>query len=239
VSIAGARVLVTGSNRGLGRSLVGALVGRDAGQVFACARDVNLLGFEDPRVVAVQLDVTSDASVAYAASVCAPPLDMVINNAAALFNTPFMGVADLDGARVEMETNYWGILRMCRAFAPLLAPRRGSIVNVLSIGALTSVPFCGSYCASKAAAWSLTQAIRAELREQGVTVAAAFPGPIATDMARPGEQSGRCPPDVMARTLVAALDRGETMIFPDGVSEGFARTYAADPLADRFGGNLK
>ena len=238
MAISGSHVLVTGSNRGLGRSLVGALLAQDAARVYAAARNIDLLGFDDPRVVAVQLDVTSDFSVHRASSVC-QPIDVVINNAAALFNTPLMGVADLDGARVEMETNYWGILRMCRAFVPSLTPRRGLIVNVLSIGALTSVPFCGSYCAAKAAAWSLTQAIRGELRASGVTVVAAFPGPIATDMARPGEMAGRCPPDVMARTLVKALDQGETMIFPDDVSAAFVQSYAADPLADRFAGNMK
>jgi NAD(P)-dependent dehydrogenase (short-subunit alcohol dehydrogenase family) len=229
-------VLVTGSNRGLGRALVRALLDQGAARVYAAARKIDSPLFEDDRVAMIELDVMNDESVSRASSLCAD-VDIVINNAAALFNTPLMDVPDLDGARVEMETNYWGILRMCRAFAPhLSSPRNGSIVNVLSIGALTSVPFCGSYCAAKAAAWSLTQAVRAELRERGVVVVAVFPGPIATDMARPGEMAGRCPPDVMAGTMVSALARGETMIFPDPVSESFAKNYVAAPLADRYAG---
>jgi NAD(P)-dependent dehydrogenase (short-subunit alcohol dehydrogenase family) len=230
-------VLVTGSNRGLGRALVAALLQRGASKVYAGARaalDTSL--FDDARVVTVPLDVTSDRSVSRCASLCAD-VDMVINNAAVLFNTPLVGASDIDNARVEMETNYWGTLRMIRAFASFLAaPRCGSIVNILSIGALSSVPFCGSYCAAKAAAWSLTQAVRSELRDRGVTVVAVFPGPIATEMSRSRDTAGRCPPDVMARTIVAAFDRGDTTVFPDDVSASFAKTYGANPLADLFAG---
>jgi len=229
--IKGSKVLVTGSNRGLGRALVQAFLGGVAATVYAAVRDARKAVFEHPRVQTVELDVTNDTSVAEAVARCGD-VDYVVNNAATLFNTPLIGVPDLEGARNEMETNYWGVLRMCRAFAPpLSSPRNGAIVNILSIGSLTSVPFCGSYCASKAAAWSLTQAVRAELAPQGVSVVAAFPGPIATEMARPEDKGARCPPDVMAKTIVEALGAGETMIFPDVVSQAFAAHYAASPLS--------
>jgi len=235
-AIQGASVLVTGSNRGLGRALVAAFLDRGAARIFATVRSRSTGLFDDPRVEAVLLDVTQEESVAALALQCRDT-DILVNNAASLANKPLLGVADLAGARLEMDTNYWGVLAMCRAFSPHLAARGGgAIVNILSIGALVSVPFAGSYCASKAAAWSLTQCLRAELAKAGTSVAAVFPGPIATDMARPGEEAGRCPPDVMAAAIVAALSRGETMIFPDEVSAAINAGYSADPwsLEARF-----
>jgi len=234
--IDGANVLVTGANRGLGRALVGAFLDAGAARVFATVREPANTSVEDVRVETVVLDVTQEGSVFAAASRCRDT-DILVNNAASLANKPCIGVPDLSGARLEMETNYWGVLAMCRAFAPHLAARGGgAIANILSIGALVSVPFAGSYCATKAAAWSLTQCIRAELARSGTTVAAVFPGPIATDMARPGEEEGRCAPGAMAAAIVEDLRRGETMIFPDAVSAAIRDGYSADPwsLEKRF-----
>ena len=238
--IKGATVLVTGSNRGLGRALVQAFLDQGAGRIYAAVRAPSLARIDDPRVAPIVLDVTAAASVAAAADRCGDT-DILVNNAASLANSPCMGVADLSAARLEMETNCWGVLAMCRAFAPSLARRGGgAIVNILSMGALASVPFAGSYCASKAAAWSMTQCMRAELARAGTQVAAVFPGPIATDMARRGEEAGRCPPDVMAAAIVAALGRDNMMIFPAPVSAAILSLFSVDPwaLEGRFAQSL-
>jgi len=234
--IEGARVLVTGSNRGLGRSLVGAFLDRGAARVFATVRAPSTATAFDSRVERLVLDVTDEGSVVAAAERCRDT-DIIINNAASLANTPVVGVASLAAAQLEMDTNYWGVLRMCRAFAPhLAAGGGGAIVNILSIGALVGIPFCGSYCASKAAAWSLTQSVRAELAKAGTTVAAVFPGPIATEMARPGDTAARHPAALVAAAIVDDLHRGKTMIFPDPVSAAINEAYSADPwsLEARF-----
>jgi NAD(P)-dependent dehydrogenase (short-subunit alcohol dehydrogenase family) len=240
LQIQGASVFVTGAGRGLGRALVAAFLGRGAGRVFATFRNApsaeasGLL--EDKRVEAVLIDLTSDESV-LAAAAGRPRVDILVNNAAFIANAPALDAADLKAARLEMETNYWGVLRMCRAFAPQLSSSAaGAVVNILSVGALASLPFCGSYCASKAAAWSLTQSLSAEFGRRGVRVAAVFAGAIATDMARPEEMEGRCPPDVMAAEIVQALGRGELRIFPDALSRGVGETYAKSPweLIERF-----
>jgi short-subunit dehydrogenase len=84
-----------------------------------------------------------------------------------------------------MEVNYFGLLRMCRAFAPILAANGGgTLINVLSILSRVAHPAVGSYSASKAAAFSLTQAVRAELQAQGTRVIGVLPAYVATDMAK-------------------------------------------------------
>lgn len=231
MKIKGANLLVTGSNRGLGRALVEAALVHGAGKVYAAARDPAGIAASDPRVRPVALDLTDSQSVAELSALCADT-DIIINNAASLANSSAFRAPDLEAGRLEMETNYWGLLRVTRAFAPGLAARDGgAIVNILSIGALASVPFCSSYCASKAAAWSLTQSTRAELARQGTKVVAVFPGPIATEMARAHQQEGRCPPEVMANDILSSIAKGEEMIFPDAVSAGVAQLYGSSPWA--------
>lgn len=240
-SIQGARVLVTGAARGLGRALVTAFLDRGAAQVFATFRNAASAAESpftaDRRVEPLVLDVTSDDLVADAARRCAR-VDILVNNAAVIFNTPALGAPDIDRAWLEMETNYWGVLRMCRAFARhLAASGRGAVVNILSLGALAPLPFCGTYCASKAAAWSATQSMRAEFRPRGVRVAAVFAGAIATDMTS-AALANRCPPETMAAEILAALERGELTIFPDAASRAAAEIYGQGPwdLAKRFSG---
>ena len=240
VAIEGASVLVTGTARGLGHELVKAFLNAGCRQVLATFRSQasadgsDLLA--DSRVKAVVLDVTSDESVAAAARAW-PKLDILVNNAAVIANTPPLRAADLEGSRLEMETNYWGVLRMCRAFAPALETSgRGAIVNILSLGALANMPFCGTYCASKAAALSATQSIAAELAPRGVHVAAVFAGGIDTDMSHSSGRSGMFPADLMSAAIVESLGRGETMIYPCPASRGISEVYAKAPweVAKRF-----
>lgn len=224
----GATVLISGTNRGLGRTLVQGFLDAGARKVFAAMRK-KIDVFFDSRIEVIILDVTSDASVTAAADRCGP-IDILVNNAACLFNTPSINVGSLDGARMEMETNYWGLLRMARTFAPLLREKHGgTIMNILSIGSLACVPFAGTYCASKAAAWSLTQGLRAELRGQGTSVVAVFPGPIATEMARAQDTGERHRPEDITAAIIEKLNKGETMIFPDSSSQAIAKRYNASP----------
>lgn len=237
--VEGATVLITGSNRGLGRSLVRSALASGAAKVYAAARDTAQVETSDRRVHAVRLDLADPASVQALGAQCEDS-DILINNAAYLANASALR-ADIHQGQLEMQTNYWGLVHMIRTFEPILRRRGGgAIVNILSIGALASVPFCSSYCASKAAAWSLTQGARAELAGQGIEVLAVFPGPIATEMARPHELEGRCPPDVMASAIMASIDKGQPEIFPDPSSAAVADQYGRAPwrLADMFANRL-
>ncbi len=180
VRIEGARVLVTGAGRGLGRVFAGSLLARGAGTVYAGVRAP--AAATDAGFVPVRLDITSEKDVAAAAERCAD-VDILINNAGIMRFAPLLAAPDMTDARAEMEANYFGTLRMCRAFAPVLAANGGgALVNVLSIVSWFANPQNSSYCASKSAAWSLTNAARIELRRQGTLVTGVFAGVIDTEM---------------------------------------------------------
>ena len=240
MTLAGVTLLITGSNRGLGRSLVEAGLQAGAGKIYAAARNPATVTIDDPHVVPVELDICDPASVERAREACSD-VDIVINNAASLANASAYRAETLAPAMAEMQTNFWGLVAMCRAFAPSLAERPNSvIVNILSMGALAGIPFCSSYCASKAAAWSFTQSLRLELADRETAVLAVFPGPIATEMARPHEREGRWPAAEVANAIYDGIARRDPHIFPDPVAQSVATAYAADPwaLPARFAGSL-
>ncbi|MCB5906306.1 SDR family NAD(P)-dependent oxidoreductase [Streptomyces pinistramenti] len=171
---------VTGANRGLGLVFARALLDRGAKAVYGAARDPSAV--TDPGVVPVALDVTDPAQVTVAAARCAG-VDLLINNAAAMSASPLIGMDAGDGARSEMEVNYFGTPAMCRAFAPVLARNGGAQVNMLSVVSWFTDPASGSYSASQAAAWAPTNGVRVELRGQGTLVVGVHAGLIDTDMA--------------------------------------------------------
>lgn len=205
MKIDGSIVLVTGANRGLGRAFAQALLERGASKVYGGARDPGTV--TDPGVVPVRLDITDPAQVAAAAERCGD-VTLLINNAGILRGGGLLG--DPKGARAEMETNFFGTLEMSRAFAPLLAG--GALVNVLSVLSWLSLPQVASYAASKAAAWSLTNGLRNELRAQGTLVVGVHAGFIDTDMAAGVDGPKISPAEVVAQTLDAIeADREEVL----------------------------
>ncbi len=121
----------------------------------------------------------------------------------------------MDDARREMETNYFGTLAMCRAFAPVLKRNGGgALVNVLSTASWINAPMQGSYCASKAAEWSLTRAVRFELRAQGTLVIGVYPGYIDTEMSA-GVTFPKSSPEVIAARVLAGIESSTEDILPD------------------------
>lgn len=232
--IEGARAVVTGANRGLGKALVEAFLERGAACVYAAGRNRNALKREfagQKRVIPVIVDVTL-AKNAVAASRTCRDATILVNNAGALTHSRLLEAEALENARLEMETNYWGVLHMCRAFAPVLAGNGGgAIVNILSMGALANMPFVGSYCASKAAALSLTQGIRGELADTGTLVMAVLAGPIQTDMAREHERDGRYPGAMIANATLDGIEQGATTVYPDPRSAQVGADFARDHFA--------
>ncbi|HUH70991.1 MAG TPA: SDR family oxidoreductase [Mycobacterium sp.] len=214
MKITGARALVTGANRGLGKAFVEELLNRGATGVYAAARNPDTVDVNDDRVIPIRLDITNPDDVRAAVSHCAD-VAVLINNAGAMLRTPLLAAPDLSAARSEMEINYFGTLAMCRAFAPVLAQHAGgAMVNVLSVASWLASPFNGSYCASKSAEWALTNAIRAELRARGTLVVAVHAGWIDTDMAANVAEAKVSPNDVAAQTL-DAVQRGDEEVLTD------------------------
>jgi NAD(P)-dependent dehydrogenase (short-subunit alcohol dehydrogenase family) len=225
--------LVTGANRGLGHALVLELVARGARRVYATARSIEplrrLSELHANHVVPLLLDVTSDESVVAAAG-RAGDVNLLINNAGSLASFSVLSSKPGD-VRSDMETNFFGPLRVARAFVPVLETNGPSaLVNVLSVASLASMPSIGGYSASKAAAFSLTQALRSELGKRGVAVHAAFPGPIDTDMIRSFELA-KTPPGEVARSIVQGVTAEDADIYPDPVARDVFALRQGDPLA--------
>jgi len=224
--------LVTGANRGIGRAFVEALLDGGARRVYATARDratlAAVVALDPGRVRPLTLDVTS-ASDAHAAAAAAPDVSLLVNNAAIL---GLGGPADVsvEALRANMETNFFGTLHVTRALLPALEAHRGAVVNMLTLVALVSMPALSAYNASKAAALSLTQSLRAELRPRGVAVHGVFPGAVDTDMIR-AFALPKTPPIDVARAVLAGIEAEVEDILPDPMAQQVFAAWRHDPKA--------
>jgi NAD(P)-dependent dehydrogenase (short-subunit alcohol dehydrogenase family) len=231
MEIKGSTALVTGANRGLGRAFVAAL--RDAGcaKIYAAARNTD--GFAPgSEVEPVQLDISVAAQVEAAVARCAD-VNLVINNAGVARFEPALGAPAMDDARLEMETNYFGTLAMCRAFAPVLKRNGGgALVNMLSVTSFFSAPAQGSYCASKAAEWSLTKAVRFELRDQGTLVIGVYAGYIDTDMTADLSAPKSSPAAIAARVIEGIAAGTEDILADKRSRDVFAELRKDDRAFD-------
>ena len=211
--IADSVALVTGAGRGLGRAFVQELAGRGARAVYAAARDPSAVTGPG---IPVALDITDPEQVAGVARDCAD-VTLLVNNAGVMTLSPLIGAPTMDGARQEIGTNYLGTLAVCRAFAPVLAANGGgAIVNMLSVVSFFTNPANGSYGASKAAEWALTNGIRIELARQGTQVVGVHAGYIDTEMAR--DLAGSAPkisPADVARQVADAVEAGAVEVLAD------------------------
>jgi NAD(P)-dependent dehydrogenase (short-subunit alcohol dehydrogenase family) len=209
-------VLVTGANRGIGQALTAEALARSAKRVYACTRQP--LANPDDRVTPLRLDVTSAAQIQAAASQV-ESLDMLINNAGIALRDDLTDPAVLER---HLAVNLFGTYAVTQAFLPAVTHSRGAIVNILSVNALAPLPFImPAYSVSKAAAFSLTQSLRALVAGQGVRVHAVLPGPVDTDMTR-GSEIPKASPESVARAIFDAVDNGEEEIFPDPASAPIA-----------------
>jgi NAD(P)-dependent dehydrogenase (short-subunit alcohol dehydrogenase family) len=210
--LAGKTVLVTGGRRGLGAALVDEALTRGAARVWATARQE----YADarPRVRTHVLDVRSEASVGALAAV-ATDVDVVVNNAGVLLPAPLL-TGSLEDVGETFDVNVVGPLRVARAFAPILASRGGgALVNVHSV--LSWLAGSGAYGASKAAAWSVTNSLRAELAAQGTLVVGVHAGFIDTDMVS-GMDVPKSPPGVIAARILDGVESGAPEVLADAVT---------------------
>jgi NAD(P)-dependent dehydrogenase (short-subunit alcohol dehydrogenase family) len=212
MKIDGSVALVTGANRGLGRAFARELVRRGAAKVYGAARDPAKVTEEG--VAPVALDITDADRVAEVSREC-PDVTLLVNNAGVMKASTFIGPPSLDAARSEMETNYFGTLAVCRAFAPVLASNGGgTIVNMLSVSSFYTNPLDASYGASKAAEWSLTNGIRTELAHQGTLVVAVHASFIDTEMAA-GIDAPKVSPESVAQQAFDAVEAGDIEVLAD------------------------
>jgi NAD(P)-dependent dehydrogenase (short-subunit alcohol dehydrogenase family) len=226
MKINGSVALVTGANRGLGQAFARELVRRGAAKVYGAARHPDAV--TEPGVTPVAIDITDADRVAQVAQQCAD-VSLLVNNAGILKYSTFINAPSLDAARAEMETNYFGTLSMCRAFAPVLgANGGGAIVNMLSISSFRTSPFDASYGASKAAEWSLTNGVRLELHHQGTLVVGVHASFVDTDMSALTNEP-KDSPESVARQAFDAVEAGQAEVLADQQT----RTVKADLSRDQ------
>lgn len=210
MNIEGCVALVTGANRGLGKAFAESLLSAGALRVYAAARDIDTL--TDSRLIPVQLDVTSPSEVEAAAKQCTD-VNLLINNAGILRQSPMLAEGSEQAMRQEMEVNVYGVLRMIKAFAPLLAINGGgAIVNMLSVVSWFTSPLNATYGASKHAALSVTDAARIQLYEQGTRVIGVYAGFIDTDMTANIRNAKVSPAQVAQRTLEGIRQNSEHVL---------------------------
>ena len=223
IRIADSTVLVTGANRGIGRALVAEALARGAARVYACTRQP--LVHPDPRVTTLVFDLTDPAQIR-AAAAKAESLDLLVNNAGiALYDD----LSDVSAIERHLAVNLYGPHAVTQAFLPQLTRSRGAIVNVLSTGALAAIPIIPAYSVSKAAAFSMTQSLRALLAAQGVRVHAVMTGPTDTDMSR-GLDVPKASPESVARAIFDGVECGEEEIFPDPLSASLEPGWNGGPV---------
>lgn len=215
-------VLVTGANRGIGQALVEEALRRGAARVYAGTRQP--LAHPDPRVTPMTLDVTSTDQIRETADQV-ESLDILINNAGiALYDD----LTDRSALERSLEVNLFGPYGMIQAFLPQLARSGGAIVNNVSLMALAPLPLTPSYALSKAAAFNMTQSLRALLAGRGVRVHAVLTGPVDTDMTR-GFEIPKATPESVARAIFDAVEKEEEDIFPDPASALVAQSWLNGP----------
>lgn len=226
----GKAVLITGANRGIGRALLEEALRRGAKQVYAATR--HPFAHSDERVTAVTLDVTNAEQIQKAVTDVGD-LDILINNAGV---TMFDDLSDRSAIERLLAVNLFGTYGVSQAFLPLLARSRGAMVNVLSMAGVAAVPFSPAYSISKAAAFSLTQSLRAFWTGRGVSVHAVLAGPVDTDMSR-DLPIRKASPESVACAIFDGVENGDEDIFPDPMSESVAegwRNGVAKALEHQF-----
>ena len=230
MKIADTTILITGANRGIGKALVEDALKRGAKRVYAGTRQP--FAHVDSRITPLTLDVTNAVQIRAAVDKIGT-LDILINNAGISVQND---LSDRPALERLLVVNLFGTYDVTQAFVPMLARPQSSIVNILSLASLAAVPFDPLYSVSKAAAFSLSQSLRALLAGRGVSVHIVLPGPIDTDMTR-NLDIPKASPESTARAIFDGVEKGDEEIFPDPMSEAVAegwRNSAVKALQQQF-----
>ena len=239
----GRKVLVTDGKTSIGQAITHALARAGADKIWIGEAEPwkKIAGLEAlralPQATIVPLDLTDGGSVQELAGEIGGKVDILINTADHHRSFSIVSRRGVETAQLEMDVNYFGLLRLAQAFAPVLKARAAdeptnavAWVNLLSIFALANYPPHGTYSASKAAAFSLTQALRAELRPAGVRVINLFPGPIDDDWDQL-EMPPKLSPAAMAAAVVQALKGSVEDVYPGDVAQDWVARHLDDPKA--------
>jgi NAD(P)-dependent dehydrogenase (short-subunit alcohol dehydrogenase family) len=222
--------LVTGANRGIGRAIIESFLRHGAVKIYAGVRSLDkadeLRQAYSGKINPIRIDYTLPETIENTA-LTATDVEVVVSNAGILNKAKVTDANVIDAFAEELTVNVYGLLRMARAFAPVLkANGGGAFVQLNSIASLASADEFATYCASKAAAYSFTQSLRRMFAEQQTALLSVHPGPIETDMsAKAGFAGAGEAPGVVAEAIVESLQKGEFLLFPDQLAKLFAGAY--------------
>ena len=225
-------MVITGASSGFGAAAVRAFADR-GDRVWGTMRDADgrnaarraELEAYSPRIAIAEMDVTSDTSVAegFARILAHGPVDILINNAGIMYIglTEAYSVAQ---AHEQMDTNYFGAIRTMQAILPAMRMAgSGLIINTSSLAGRVSVPFFGTYCATKHALEAYSQSLRYEVAPFGVDVALVEPGPFPSNLLAAGQPPAH--DDILA-------SYGNLRDIPTTMVAGFADMLASDAAPD-------
>lgn len=235
------KILVTDGKTEVGQALVRALVKAGAEIVWVGHAEPwkKLPGLDDiaalPQVTLVPLDLSNGRSVTELAGEIGGKVDIVVNNAEVHRAFGIAARRGTDIAKAEMDINYFGLLRLAQEFGPALKGRSAdgtthaaAWVNLLSVYALSNFPPHGTFSASKAAAHSLAQCLRAEMRPSGIRVVNVFPGPI-DDEWNQNLPPPKVLPSTLATAIVKALKEGIEDVYPGDVAQEWVERWRENP----------
>ena len=243
--INGKTVLVTGANRGIGKAIVEEAFARGAAKVYAAVRKVESAGAlveqYGEKVVPLRVDLQDPDSIVEASKV-ATDVDVVVNNAGVLTSTSAVADDVFQSLDFEFDVNVYGLVRVAKAFAPVLkANGGGAFAQLNSVVSVKTFGQFATYSASKAASYSITQGLRESLKEQGTHVVSVHPGPIKTDMIEVDKDLAEVaePPSLVAKAIFDAISNGDFHAWPDsmakqieGAYQGFAESVVEADMSE-------
>lgn len=223
---------ITGANRGIGREIVDAFIRNGVRKIYAAVRDLHaakhLVESNADKVELIELDLTKPSTILAAARL-APDTDIVVNSAGVLRTTTSLDETAVESLELEIDVNVLGLIRLAQAFAPVLERNGGGVfIQLNSVASMKCFAGLTTYCASKAAAYTVAQSLRDLWKAKGIKVMSVHPGPMATDM---GTAAGLAdiaePPQVVADAIVCALATDEFHVFPGSMAETIGAAYAS------------
>ncbi|KLU05031.1 Short-chain dehydrogenase/reductase SDR [Rhodopirellula islandica] len=222
-------VLITGANRGIGKAILEEALQRGASKVYAAVRNLDsaapLVKQHGDRVVPVHLDLEDPASINSAAET-AQDVQVVVNNAGVLKVENALSENSIEALQFEMNVNVYGLMRVAQAFAPVLkANGGGALVQLNSVASVKTFADLATYCASKSASYTITQALRDSLRDQGTQVVSVHPGPIETEMSHGAGFENAASPTLVATAIFDALSEGRFHAWPDPMAQQIGEAY--------------
>ena len=229
-SVKNSVVLVTGANRGIGKSIVEEFLQGGARKVYAAARNLEslnpLISQYPEQVVPVHIDLNKPETIETAAKL-ARDVEIVVNNAGMFKAADLLSAESVTALQTEMEVNVYGLMRVAQAFAPILkANGGGALVQLNSVASIKNFANLATYSASKAASYSITQALRDVLKDQGTRVVSVHPGPIATDMAADAGFGDMAEPtELVPQAIIAALAANDFHSYPDTMAKQIGAAY--------------